>query len=338
MRPFVFGGMMMRNLLGLIAAGLLLTAPVRASDFGGPSCNAHSGMTAVDMSQPTNTITTQSGQSGYKALKAMGVNTVVRYYDWLGEDDISCKALLTNESDALIAAGMNIISVFQHENDDPESFFIKGRGTVDAKHALTLARANGQPAGSAIYFSVDGVDQTIKDMVFEHGMSNGRSMKAKRRNHLINADRTFRRHIRRYGRFLSYHKSVFGKDASAIRPSDIHPAIVRYFEQVNAKVRPEGYKIGAYGSGAICELLLGKKLVDYCWLAQSTGWPGYDHFYSSKRWSMVQQKTTVCNNWHFANGDKVWLDFNRVSSTKGAWSKKDGITALASDKVPKSCN
>jgi len=27
-----------------------------------------------------------------------------------------------------------------------------------------------------------------------------------------------------------------------------------------------------------------------------------------------------------------------VNTTKGAWGKKDGITALAADKVPKSCN
>jgi len=323
---------------GIIAAVFMLAGQAHATSFGGPTCNAHSGMTAVDMSQPTNTITTESGQSGYQALKSMGVKSVIRYYDWVGEDDISCKALLPTESDAIIGAGLNIISVFQHENDDPESFFVKTRGTVDAKHALSLAHANGQPSGSAIYFSVDGVDQTIRDMVFENGMSNGHAISKKRKRHLINADHSFKRHIRRYGRFMHYHRKVFGKDASEIRASDIHPAIVRYFEQVNAVVRPEGYKIGAYGSGAVCELLLGKHLVDYCWLAQSIGWPGFDHFFHSKRWTMVQQKTTVCRKWNFANGDHVWLDFNRVNTTKGAWGKKDGITALAADKVPKSCN
>ena len=328
----------MRFWIGLITAGVVLAGQAKASTFGGPSCAAHPGMTAVDMSQPTNTITTSSGQTGYHALKSMGVKTIVRYYDWAHEDDISCKALLPNESDAIVEAGLNIISVFQHENDDPESFFVKGRGTVDAKHALTLAHANGQPSGSAIYFSVDGVDQTIKDMVFENGMSNGHSMSQKRKRHLIRADHSFQRHIRRYGRFLQYHRHVFSKPVEAIQPSDIHPAIVRYFEQVKATVQPEGYKIGAYASGAVCELLLGKNLVDYCWLAQSTGWPGFDHFYHSKRWVMAQQKTTVCRNWNFANGDPVWLDFNRVNSAKGAWGKKDGITALAADKVPKSCN
>ncbi len=327
---------------GLISIAVLslvmIAGHALASSFGGPSCAAHNGMTAVDMSQPTNSISTASGKSGYAALKAIGVKNIIRYYDWLNEEDISCKALLPTESDAIIAAGLNIISVFQHENDDPESFFIKDRGATDARHALKLAHANGQPSGSAIYFSVDGVDQTIRDMVFEHGMSNGHAMTKKRRRHLIHADRNFMRHIRRYGRFLQYNHRVFGKPVEAIRASDMNPAIVHYFEQVNASVKPEGYKIGAYGSGSVCELLLGKKLVDYCWLAQSTGWPGFDHFYRSKRWTMVQERTTVCRQWNFANGDHVWLDFNRVNSAKGAWGKKDGITALAAVQVPKSCN
>ncbi|MEP6828284.1 MAG: glycoside hydrolase domain-containing protein [Aestuariivirga sp.] len=328
----------MRFWFGALAALLMITGQAQAGSFDGPSCAAHKGMTAVDMSQPTNTISPASGQSGYVALKAIGVKTIIRYYDWVNEEDISCKALLPSESDAIIAAGLNIISVFQHKNDDPESFFIKDRGATDARHALNLAHANGQPSGSAIYFSVDGVDQTIRDMVFEHGMSNGHAMTKKRRHHLIHADRNFMRHIRRYGRFLQYNNRVFGKPVETIRASDMNPAILRYFDQVKAIVKPEGYKIGAYGSGAVCELLLGKKLVDYCWLAQSTGRPGFDHFYHSKRWTMVQEKTTVCRNWKFENGDHVWLDFNRVNSTKGAWGKKDGITALAAMEVPKSCN
>ncbi len=327
----------MRFWMGMAVGLAVWAGQAQASTFGGPSCAAHKGMTAVDMSQPTNSIHTSSGKSGYEALKSIGVKTIIRYYDWVNED-VSCKALLTEESDAIIKAGFNIISVFQHENDDPESFFIKTRGTTDAKQALALARANGQPSGSAIYFSVDGVDQTIRDMVFEHGMSNGHGISKKRRRHLIQADHSFVRHIRRYGRFLQYHRRAFGKPVEQIRATDMNPAIIHYFEQVNAVVRSEGYKIGAYSSGAVCELLLGKKLVDYCWLAQSTGWPGYDHFYRSKRWGMVQQKTTVCRNWNFANGDHVWLDFNRVNSLQGAWNKKDGITALAADKVPKSCN
>jgi hypothetical protein len=84
-------------------------------------------------------------------------------------------------------------------------------------------------------------------------------------------------------------------------------------------------------------LLLGKKLIDYCWLAQSTGWPGFDHFFHSKLWVMVQQKTTVCRTWKFANTDRVWLDFNRTNGgPRGAWNKKGEVTNVA--KVPNACN
>jgi Domain of unknown function (DUF1906) len=244
---------------------------------------------------------------------------------------------LPSESDAIIAAGFNIISVFQHENDDPETFFVKTRGTTDANHAVTLAQANGQPKESAIYFAVDGVDQTIRDMVFEHGMSDGHKMSTKRRRHLLHADRNFMRHIRRYGRFLQYHAKVFNKPVETIKASDMNPVIIRYFEQVNAVVKPStGYKIGAYASGAVCELLLSKKLIDYCWLAQSTGWPGFDHFFHSKRWVMVQEKTTVCRTWRFANGDRVWIDFNRTNGgPRGAWNKKGEVKAAAN--VPNEC-
>ena len=333
--PFFFGDDVVRLFAGLILF-MWMAAGAQASSFDGPSCGTHRGMSAVDMSQPTQTITTTSGKNGYSVLKAMGVKTIIRYYDWVGEE-VSCKTLLPSESDAILQAGFNIISVFQHENDDPESFFAKDRGKVDAQHALSLARANGQPEGSAIYFSVDGVDQTIRDMVFEHGMSNGHAISRKRRLHLISADHSFVRHIRRYGRFLHYHATIFHKPVDAITDTDIHPAIIRYFELVNAAMKGQGYSIGAYGSGAVCELLLGRKLVDYCWLAQSTGWPGFDHFFRSHRWVMVQEKTTVCRQWNFANGDHVWLDFNRVNTLKGAWNKKDKIVALAAEAVPKSC-
>jgi Domain of unknown function (DUF1906) len=310
-----------------VFAYLVFTQSVQAE----LSCNSQAGYTAVDLSQPTTDIQGGTGDTGPRALKSIGVKTVIRYYVW-PEKEISCKALLPAESDAILDAGLNIVSVFQHETDDPETFFIRGRGAVDASHALQMAGANGQPAGSAIYFSVDGVDQTIRDLVFEHGMSNGHAMSGKRKRHLLQADRVFGKHIRRYARFLKYHRSVFNKAVPSISANDIHPAIVRYFEQVNATLMLDGrYKIGAYGSGAVCELLLSKKLIDHCWLAQSTGWPGYNKFYASKKWSMVQEKSTFCKVWRFRGEEKVRFDFNKVNVGKkdfGQWSKKSDVRPL----------
>jgi hypothetical protein len=303
-----------------------------------PSCNTHNGFSAADMSQPVTTISTRSGKNGLEAYRAIGVKTIIRYYAW-PDDGITCKTLLPAESDAIIASGLNIVTVFQDEHDNPETFLNRGRGSIDAKRAMDLAAANGQPKGSAIYFAVDGVDQTIKDMAFEHAMSRGRSMSRSRRNKLLRADRSFGRHIRHYERFLRYYRRAFNKPAPSIRPQDMHPSITHYFHSIKEQFaqRP-GYKIGAYGSGAVCELLFKENLIDYCWLAQSTGWPGYDRFYSSKRWSMVQQETTFCRSWRYRRVEVVRFDFNRVNPANkdyGQWSKKGEIKKLAS--LPTTC-
>jgi hypothetical protein len=318
----------MNKLCLIFLSFVALCQPARAD----LSCDGHPGYAAADLSQPVTTIENKIGKAGPEALKSIGIRTIARYYAGL-EENISCKTLLPNESDAIIAAGMNIVTVFQHENDDPETFFNRSRGTIDAKRALDLAGANGQPDGSAIYFAVDGVDQTIRDLVFEHGMSNGHSMSRARQRKLLRADRSFGRHIRHYARFLKYNHRVFGKPVPSIRPQDMYPSFTHYFQSVkNEFAKKPKYKIGAYGSGAVCELLFSKGLIDHCWLAQSTGWPGYNNFYSSKKWSMVQQKSTFCRVWKFRGVEKVRFDFNKVNPAKkdyGQWSKKGEVTNLA---------
>jgi hypothetical protein len=326
-----------KNIVSIIACAFVICImPLSAS--AEPSCNAHNGFTAADMSQPVTSIKTRDGRNGMQAFKSIGVTTIIRYYAW-PDENISCKTLLPQESDAIIAAGMNIVTVFQHENDDPETFFNRSRGTIDAKRAMELAAANGQPAGSAIYFAVDGVDQTIKDMAFEHAMSNGRNISSQRRRKLLRADRAFGRHIRHYARFLQYNHRVFNKPVASIRPQDMNPSFEHYFKSVRDEfAKQPKYKIGAYGSGAVCEFLFGKGLIDYCWLAQSTGWPGYDKFYSSRKWSMVQQKSTFCKNWKYRGVEVVRFDFNRVNSAKsdyGQWSKKAEVKKLVS--LPTTC-
>ena len=52
------------------------------------------------------------------------------------------------------------------------------------------------------------------------------------------------------------------------------------------------HPIGVYGSGAVCDWMLKRKVVSYTWLAQSTGWRGHDDFTS---WNIKQyEETTVC--------------------------------------------
>ena len=316
------------------ALAIAIGAPGAAAEL---SCKTHKGFSAVDLSQPVTSITTRDGRSGVAALKGVGVKTVIRYYNHAG-DTISCKTLLPPESDAIIEAGLSIATVFQHEGHNPETFFAPGRGAKDARRAIHLANINGQPAGSAIYFAVDGVDQTIRDMVFEHGMSDGHSMSAKRKRLLLRADRAKARHIRHYARFLKYYRRIFGKDAGDIRAADMLPFVKRYFRALNAEMKGSGYKIGAYGSGLVCATLLEEKLADYCWLAQSKGWPGYDAFHATKKWTLAQEKSTFCGNWKYRGVETVRIDFNRVNTAKadfGQWATKG--PAKQSDIAPADC-
>lgn len=302
----------------------------------GPSCNTHKEFSAVDISQPVTTITTKSGKSGVEAFKVIGVRTIARYYDWI-TDETTCKTLFPAESDALIKAGFSILTIFQHENSDPETFLDKSRGARDAREALKIAAANGQPAGSAIYFAVDGVDQAIKDSVFEWRVNKGQAVQAARKKRLLKADPSFRKHIKFYERFRHYHKAKFGKQAEAVTERDIIPYVDHYFRELNRVMKADGrYRIGGYGSGMACEHLLKNKLVEFCWLAMSTGWPRSKEFLSSGRWSLVQQRTTFCKAWQFNGRERARFDFNRMKGGNiGQWNKKGKVTAAAG--LPAKC-
>lgn len=326
------------------AISLLATSKAEAA---GPSCAAHRDFTAVDFSIPLTEVKA-GARPALQALKQFGVGTIIRYYDQ-AQETLPCKTLLPQEADAILAEGFSIAVVFQHNNDDPETFFSKTRGAEDARRSLALAAANGQPYGSTIYFGVDGPDQVIKDMVFEHGVSKGKPMTAERKAKLLQRDRSLRKHIRFYERFLEYKDRYFkGIPVKKLRPEDILPYVEAYFVEVNrvfqeaADSAPDHghYTVSAYGSGLVCSFLLSKKLVEYCWLGQSTAWPEYDSFKDSKRWSLLQEKTTRCPDWSYARDSrKVEFDFNTPSASKpefGQWSKKrpDAVPIAPPDTCP----
>ena len=317
----------------LIARIVLATLSICTSGiaaFSAPACTMQKGMSAVDLSQPVTTITTDVGKTGVQALKSIGIKTIARYYAWV-EPDTTCKSLFPSESDALIAAGFNIITIFQYENSDPETFINPSRGAKDAHEALRMAGANGQPKGSAIYFAVDGVDQVMRDSVFEYSLHKGGPVPAARRKRLIHADPSFRKHLRFYERFRHYHRNVFKKTVENIHPADMLPFVDHYFREVNRIMKADGrYRIGAYGSGLMCKHLLANKLVDFCWLAMSTGWPGSKEFQASGKWSLLQQRTTFCKGWQFKEQEMARFDFNRIRpGDVGQWHKKGPVTPAA---------
>ena len=83
----------------------------------------------------------------------------------------------------------------------------------------------------------------------------------------------------------------FAVDYNAQAP-DIYGSIDHYFRGVANGLASVGgfgqYKIGVYGSGAVCGYLKYKRLAQYAWLSNSTAWTGYDSF---RAWN-IRQLTT----------------------------------------------
>jgi hypothetical protein len=89
-----------------------------------------------------------------RALRAQGVRTVFRYYSFV-PPTLPGKHLEPEEARIILGEGLSIGAVFQHFNNCFRTFENKW-GREDAEQALRQAQAISQPAGSAIYFGVDG--------------------------------------------------------------------------------------------------------------------------------------------------------------------------------------
>jgi hypothetical protein len=64
--------------------------------------------------------------------------------------------------------------------------------------------------------------------------------------------------------------------------------ILGYFSAVKALVKPAGYRVGVYGSGATCRLALDAGSAELAWLVNSPGHAGAANFYNSGRWRLFQ--------------------------------------------------
>jgi hypothetical protein len=114
-----------------------------ATDF----CSTDLRVEAVDSSAPV-------VQSFLDRIKAIGIKTIIRYYDH-EDETLPGKTLRRGERDVIVMNGLNIGVVFQHRNNKFATFTAL-RGRQDAERSLILAAENAQPRGSAIYFGVDG--------------------------------------------------------------------------------------------------------------------------------------------------------------------------------------
>jgi hypothetical protein len=126
-----------------VASFAIWASAAHATDF----CIRDPRVEAVDSSAPVT-------QSFLDRMKAIGINTIIRYYDH-EDETLPGKTLRRAERDAIVMNGLKMGVVFQHRNNKFASFTAL-RGRQDAERSLALAFENSQPRGSAIYFGVDG--------------------------------------------------------------------------------------------------------------------------------------------------------------------------------------
>lgn len=304
-----------------------------------PPCDINPRDAVADFSMPVSELRYQ-GKPVWSLLKTFGIKTIIRYYDW-DDESLACKTLLNDEARQIIENGFSLAVVFQHFNGDPKTFLDGTRGAKDARRALELAQHNGQPSGTRIYFGVDGPDNVIKDSIYIDGLAkSGRLSEDFKAKHP--------REMAYYRDFLLYRAQSFGPDPATVKPESILPYVRTYFEnarRVFEEAASNGgprYTIGAYGSGLVCKALSTgeNRLVDDCWLAQSTGWPGYDDYRNNGSWILLQRNPTYCTSWVSMRpgAAKPGFDFNMVRAGKqdfGQWSSK--LPGTSDLKRPKNC-
>src|SRR5262245_41489786 len=99
--------------------------------------------------------TTSNTESAINCLLSRGVRTVIRYYNFSNSLALPEKALELREAQALASHGIQIGVVFQQRQNQAADFS-ELKGVAAGRRAYRYAQDNmDQPAGSAIYFSVD---------------------------------------------------------------------------------------------------------------------------------------------------------------------------------------
>lgn len=82
----------------------------------------------------------------------------------------------------------------------------------------------------------------------------------------------------------------FGVDYDAPE-GDVRDRIIPYFRGVQAAFQAQGgkFRIGVYGSGAVCRAVLDNGLASFAWLSQSSGHRGSHAFLQSGKWTLHQR-------------------------------------------------
>lgn len=71
--------------------------------------------------------------------------------------------------------------------------------------------------------------------------------------------------------------------------AQIAKLVVPYFQSIRRSFPGQGeYRVGVYGSGAVCAAVMAASLADLAWLSCSTGWSGSQVYLASKKWALRQ--------------------------------------------------
>ena len=119
----------------LLLAGLALYPYHAAQATQAAVCEAGKGYIAADLSEPVR-------EQTLRKLKDIGIETVIRYYDWVDET-IKGKTITRPELNIIAKLQMNVAVVFQHHNDAIPTFLTednkdksKRRGVIDFESSL----------------------------------------------------------------------------------------------------------------------------------------------------------------------------------------------------------
>jgi len=81
----------------------------------------------------------------------------------------------------------------------------------------------------------------------------------------------------------------FGVDFDfGLSNTNLKGKIIEYFKVVNAVLHDNGYKVGAYGSGFVNQMLLDAGLIEFAWISASRAFAGTSAFHTSGRWHLFQ--------------------------------------------------
>ena len=91
--------------------------------------------------------------------------------------------------------------------------------------------------------------------------------------------------------------------------------IASYFQELKAGLAGFGYRIGVYGSGLVCNMLLSAGLAELCWLGAPTSWPDYHAYYQTRNWGLAQLRPSQCGgrSVDFNLANNIGADYGQFS-------------------------